>query len=316
MNSNIKNAAIVILALTTIGAGVFAWRQYQRANALDTQVAALNKAAEERAGRGQRRASSERRQQNPEDGQAPVADDEQRAAREERRENMRAVWESPEAVKVRTAEQRRRLDARYAGLFKKLNLSPGQIEKVKDLLVEKQNAGRDVMSVAREQGLDARANRGEIRQLIQQTGAEIDANIASVLGADKFAQYQTYEQTGSQRAVVGTIEQQLSYTSDALTQSQSEQLVSLLAANTPASSDSGGPGGPSWGGGPMMMGGGYGGVEITDQVVIEAQSFLSAAQVEALRQLQSEQNDQKQLRELMTSAGGGEGRVMRGRRAR
>lgn len=310
MNAKSKNALIVILALTTSVSGVFAWLQYRRAEELDGRVAKLAKAAAERTERGQRRGSAGRAQTSAEnDGQtradAPSPSAGERGpGREERRENMRAVWNSPEAAKVRAAGQRRMIDARYAGLFKSLNLTPDQLERVKALLAEKQNAARDVMSVAREQGLDFRGNRDEFQQLIQQAGADIDGNIAALIGQDKFAQYQNYEQTQRERAVVGMIEQSLSYT-EPLSQSQSEQLVSLLAANASASQDGAPAGRPPPGGGPMMGGGAFAGVEITDQVIAGAQNFLSAPQVEALRQIQSEQSDQKKLQELMSSAGGG-----------
>lgn len=310
MNAKSKNALIAILALTTSVSGVFAWLQYRRADELDGRIAKLAKTVAERTERDQRRGSSGRAQ-TPSDNAGQTRadaspDGERGPGREERRENMRAVWNSPEAAKVRAAGQRRMIDARYAGLFKSLNLTPDQLEKVKTLLAEKQNAARDVMSVAREQGLDFRGNRDEFQQLIQQAGADIDGNIAALIGQDKFAQYQNYEQTQRERAAVGMIEQSLSYTSEPLSQSQSEQLVSLLAANATASSSAAPAGGPP-GGGPMMGGGGFAGVEITDQVIAGAQSFLSASQVESLRQIQSEQSDQKKLQELMSSAGGGRG---------
>lgn len=308
---NSKNLIIGILALTTIVGGIFAWRQYQRANTLADEVARLAKAAAERS---QRRSPAERAQTDAGQPPSDTASPEGGNAWQGRMGNMRAVLDSPEAAKLMASQQRGMLDARYAGLFKSLNLTPGQLEKFKDMLLEKQNAARDVMSVAREQGLDFRNNRDEIRQLVQQTNSDIDANIIDAIGQDKFAQYQAYDQTQTQRAVATQLEQRLSYTADPLTESQSSQLVALLAANSTASADSGprtfvaAYAGPPGGGPPMMIGGGaLGGVQITDQVINSAQSFLSASQVSALRQMQSEQNDQRQLQQLIMSSGDNSG---------
>lgn len=340
---NSKNIVIGILALTTIGAGVFGWTQMQRANELDANVAKLTKAAAER---NQRRSGGEQRAQT-----VAVQNDDQSARSEERGEqgrggpgnwqqrggNIRSLMESPEAAKLMASQQRGMLDTRYASLFKSLNLPPEQLAKMKDLLVEKQNAARDVMAVAREQGLDFRNNRAEIQQLIKQSSDDVDASITALIGQDKFAQYQNFDQTQSQRAVVGQIEQRLSYTAEPMTAAQSEQLVSLLAANTSAPAADGGgnrvfvtafagAGGGGGFGGMMPSIAITGGVEITNAVIKQAQSFLSTSQVDALRQMQAEQNDQKKLQQLMIGGGntgggdnsntGGGGNNQRGRRGR
>jgi hypothetical protein len=328
---NSKNVIIGILALTTIGGGIFAWQQYRRANALDAEVARLAKAAAERAeraDRGQRRSPGERAQTASADdaGQpsaaAPRPGDAQgpggRGNWQNRGANMRAVLDSPEAARLMASQQRGMLDTRYAALFKSLNLTPEQLAMFKDLLVEKQNAMRDVMSVAREQGLDFRGSRDELRQLVRQSNSDIDASIIAAIGQDNFAQYQNYDSTQPQRAVTTQLEQRLSYTGDPLTASQSSQLVSLLAANSGVAANDGGPrvftatfAGPP-GGAPLMMtdgggggGGAFGGVQITDQVITSAQSFLSASQVDALRQMQTEQQDQRQLQQMLMGGGGG-----------
>jgi Spy/CpxP family protein refolding chaperone len=329
---NSKNVIIGILALTTIGGGIFAWQQYRRANALDVEVARLARAAAERADRGQRRPPGERAQTASADdaGQPPAAaprpGDAQgpggRGNWQNRGANMRAVLDSPEAAKLIASQQRGMLDTRYAALFKSLNLTPDQLARFKDLLVEKQNAMRDVMSVAREQGLDFRGSRDELRQLVRQSNSDIDASIIAAIGQDNFVQYQTYDSTQPQRAVTTQLEQRLSYTGDPLTASQSSQLVSLLAANSGVAANDSGPrvftatfAGPP-GGAPLMMTGGggggdggdggvFGGVQITDQVITSAQSFLSTSQVDALRQMQTEQQDQRQLQQLLLMGGGG-----------
>ncbi len=294
---NSKNIIIAILAISTIGCGVFGWQQYQRANSLGSEIAKLTKAAKASSERNQRRNSGEPAQPAP-DMPPPAAQGPGRGNWQDRGASMRALLESPEAAKLMASQQRGMLDARYAGLFKALNLSPSQLAQLKDLLVEKQNAARDVMSVAREQGLDFRTNRDEIRQLVRQAGADIDASITDIIGQDKFAQYQAYEQTQPQRAIATQLEQRLSYTGEPLTEAQSTQLIALLAENSASSSGRGNR--PS----SRTFGGASPGVEISNQVIASAQSFLNASQIDALRQMQSEQNDQRQLQQLLMSSGG------------
>ena len=99
---------------------------------------------------------------------------------------MRAMMNDPNFVKYMELQQRSRLDSTYGPLFKQLtqqlNLSPAQLAAFQNLLVEKQSAARDAIVAARDQGLDPRADRGEINQLVTQSNAEIDQQIQATLG--------------------------------------------------------------------------------------------------------------------------------------
>ena len=315
---NSKNIIIGALILTTIAGGALGWTQYRRANNLQTQVAKLT-APKTSAKRTPRPAGeSGGSQQNSADSKSSSSkskptDDPSDAPRMQMPSStaIRNLLQSPKAAPLIAAQQRAMIESRYASLFKTLNLPPDQLAKFKDLLVDKQNAARDVMNVAREQGLDFRNSndRSEIQQLIQQTQADVDTNIASLIGTDKLAQYQNYDQTAPQRAIASQVEQRMSYTSEPLTSAQSDQLVALLAQNTPAP-DSAGGGNRTFvfnvgGMGPMAVGGQ--GVPITNDVIDAAQSFLSPSQVDALRQMQTEQASQQQLQKMLMNGGGGGG---------
>ena len=131
----------------------------------------------------------------------------------------------------------------------------------------------------------------------------MDANIQQTLGAAQYAQYQNYEQTLPQRNVVTQLAQSLSYTGSPLQDNQTEQLVNILAANTPVQAQTaGGPGG-------LFAGmGGPGGVlgnrmsPITDAAITQAQSILTETQVAALQQLQAQQQAQRQITQMMRQA--------------
>lgn len=207
-----------------------------------------------------------------------------------------AAMDNPEVQRLLATQQRGALDARYAALFKSLNLSPAQLEQFKNLLVEKRTAVADVMAAARSQGLTGRENRDELRALVQNAQAEVDASIRASIGDAAYAQYQNFEQTQAQRSVVSQLQQRLSYSGTPLNDAQSEQLVQVLAATTEQRN-------PGAGGIRTAVGrigfGGSGGAQITDQAVAQASTVLDAAQVQALQQLQQEQQAQAQLARIV-----------------
>ncbi len=213
--------------------------------------------------------------------------------------NMQALMNDPKFTKLMALQQKGQLDSRYAALFKQLGLSPAQVDAFKNLLLQKQNAARDVLTAARDQGLDPRTDRAAINQLIAQSNAEADSQIQSTLGAAAYQQYQTFEQTLPQRNTVNQLQQSLSYTGTPLQDTQAEQLVQLLANNASKTSNptslralQGGGGGPF----------GAQGAPITDQDIAQAQGLLSQPQIAALQQLQQQQQAQAQMMQLLRSA--------------
>jgi hypothetical protein len=230
--------------------------------------------------------------------------------RRDRMNNLASLLDNPEFSRLWNAQQKMALDSRYAPLFKNLNLSAADLDKFKSLLVEKQGAITDVLAAAREQGLDPRdpADRTQIASLLQNAQAQVDSNIQQTLGDAQYAQYQNYEQTLPQRNVVNQLAQSLSYTSSPLQDSQSQQLVDILAANSPVGNQGNGSAGGlagAFGGG--MTGGGFGNRSalITDAAITQAQSILTATQVTALQQLQAQQQAQRQIAQMMRQSTSG-----------
>jgi hypothetical protein len=168
------------------------------------------------------------------------------------------------------------------------------LEKFKSLLVEKQTAVTDARAAARAQGLTGPENRDALRQVIANAQAEVDNNIRSTLGEAAFAQYQNYEQTMPERNFAGQFQQRLSYSSTPLTDTQTNQMVALLAAANPKASTT-----TNTSSAGMRTGMGQfrnsGGVLITDTVIAGSQNFLSNTQVTALTQLQKEQQAQAEI---------------------
>jgi hypothetical protein len=315
---------IVLLAVTNLASALLAWNAYRESNRLravslqsvsaredlQKQLWALEKRKHEldaevaglRA-RGNRSDLANGDDPGP-DGQA-FGGPGGRFDRRARMNSLASLLDNPEFSKLWNSQQKLALDSRYSSLFKALNLSPADLDKFKSLLVEKQAAITDVMSSAREQGLDPRNpdDRAQLVTLLQTAQAQVDANIQQTLGAAQFAQYQNYEQTLPQRNVVTQLAQSLSYTGAPLQDTQVAQLVNILAANTPAQNQNASGLGGLFAG----MGGGFGNrtSPITDAAITQAQSILTDPQVAALQQLQAQQQAQRQIAQMMRQGNAG-----------
>ncbi len=329
MNTRLKDLFIGLLALTTLGAGSLAWHQHskllelqataslastereqwqqrvreaeQRSSAFDSEFVTLMGGEEVGAPEGARGPES-----NAARGGFVRGGDNDGPNRGQRNEQLTALMQSPEFIRLRATQQKAALDARYADLFRSLNADPATIDRFKDLLVDRQNAVADVFAATQEQGLNPRENREVLRQLVQDTQAEIDAAILATLGQTGYEQYKFHEQTEPQRNLVGQLQTALSYSSAPLQQSQADQLVQILATASPrrnASIQTAAGGFMVGRGGPNATSGAS--VTITNEIINQAQGILAPAQVSALQELQAQQQAQQQLHESLREITGG-----------
>lgn len=251
---------IALLALTTIGGSFLAWQQY--GELVELRAAAMNK--DERADLQKRAWDLERLNkqlrdqvaaQRPTGGDAdgPVAAGEGGRDRRDpngkgggrggpgggnnplqQMEAVRDLMARPEVQALMSSQQKDAVQARYAALFKNLNLAPEQADKLKTILADRQTTLQDVMSAAREQGIDPRTDRNAVQKLMEVARNDIASSIKSVIGESGFTQLENYEKTLPQRNIVNQLQQRLSYTDTPLTSIQADQLVQILATNTPA----------------------------------------------------------------------------------
>ena len=336
-----KIYVILVLALTTSGGVALAWRQYQelvelRAAALNQNERAdlqkriwdlekLNRQLSDRLVASQSRPASggpdgpgalgaeddgrRRGDRGPEGGRGGNPGAQQAALRE--------LMAKPEVQAMIDLQRKLGIEQRYAALFKNLNLSPEQSEKLKRLLVDRQTTIQDVAAAAREQGITPRNDPESFRKLVADAQDQVTQGIRGVIGDAGVAQLQNYEQTLPQRNLVNDL------------QTQAEQLVQILASNAPArpanpgGGDGMGPGGP----GALFLGrggdvgaladafiGGLGGgaitaaldgargggtAPITPAAVNQAQAVLAQPQMTAQQQMQQQQQAQQQLQQLV-----------------
>ena len=232
MNSP-KTALIALHALTTIGGAVLSWQQY--AELVELRAAAMNKderadlqkrawdleklnkqlrdqlAAQRPAGdtaeallaAASGEAPPDRRDRGGRGGPGPTNPLQQFAA-------LRDLMAKPEVQALLSVQQKAAVEARYAALFKNLNLTPEQADKLKTVLAERQTTLQDVMSAALDQGLDPRRDREAYQKLLEGARADVNASIKAVIGDSGFAQFENYETTMPQRNIVNQLQQRLS----------------------------------------------------------------------------------------------------------
>ncbi len=347
-----KNIIIAVLALTIVGVLALSWKQSNELNELRTAALGRNERAdlqkrvwdlEKENKQLASRAGTTRGEGSP---GAPGPDGAPGRERPPVRGGnpaqqllaLRELSTKPEVQALMTLQQKAAVEARYAALFKSLNLTPDQAERLKTILADRATTMQDAAAIAREQGIDPRRDPEGYQRLMESTRVDINNSIKAVIGETGFAQFESFETTLPQRNVVSQLQQRLSYTDTPLTAAQSEQLVQILASNAPPpSADTPLPGGrgpaapresdlnalgalltgsaaPGGGGGLFALAGGDLGLRgsnatapITSGAVTQAQTVLSAPQVAALQQLQQQQQNQTQLARIVADTLGPNG---------
>ena len=200
------------------------------------------------------------------------------------------------AQKALAASARSGLEQRYGGLFRRLGLPPAELEKLRDLLVERQLSTSDTMIVAQAHGIELEANFAQWKTLNDKVRADVDENIRTALGNERYRVYQNYNDNASSYILLDQIERRLSDTGAPLQESQSEPLLRLLvdmAPSAPAAVAQGplqGFTAAMSGSDPLLAAAARG--PISDETIARAQSILTPDQVATLRQIQSEQKSQ------------------------
>jgi hypothetical protein len=292
--SSPRLATIAIVGLAAVTAAGLAFQQYLRAEALAAQLAQVREVSALVSEDDQKPESSIASSReniaapdvaNQEAEKAPppeTSEPRERDRRDGGRGDMTARFEKlmadPEFAAAFQTQQRAALDGRYADLFKSLNLPPAELDKLKNLLAEKQNVMRDVMMAAQAEGL-GRENRDELRDLVNMTRAEIDEEIRAAVGDQALAQIENYEKTTAQRTAVSQLETRLSYSGTPLNSAQSESLVTILSQTSATAQTRGGA--PN---GDRSIA-----VPITEDVIARAQAVLAPDQLQVLIDLQAEQ---------------------------
>jgi len=198
--------------------------------------------------------------------------------------------------KALLASARSGLEQRYGGLFRRLGLPTAELDKLRDLLAERQLSTYDTMMVAQAQGIELEANFAQWKTLNDKVRADVDEGIRTALGNERYRVYQDYNDNASSYILLDQIERRLSDTGAPLQESQSEPLLRLLVDTAPSAPAAVAQGplqgftAAMSGSDPLLAAAARG--PISDETITRAQSILTPAQVATLRQIQSEQKSQ------------------------
>ncbi len=216
------------------------------------------------------------------------------------------LLDNPEFVQALGVQRQAMLDARFAGLFRQLNLGADELAAFKHLLAEKENVVLDVVTVS-ETSPEGPLSSETLRASVRAAQAQVEQAIQSSLGSERYAVYRAYERTLAQRATLAQLEQRLSYTAAPLTPAQSESLMRILVNAAPSQPAETAPalavvvraGVPE--AVPMPPTSAATG-RVSEEVVTQAQGVLTPVQVAALREIQAEQLAAIKAAELIRDA--------------
>jgi hypothetical protein len=130
------------------------------------------------------------------------------------------MMKDPEMRKAMAQQQRMGLDMIYGSLMKQLKLSPEEEEKFKDMLIAQQ---MENMSQAGAMFEGDATDRAKVAQELAAKRAEKDEEIKQLLGDEKFAEFQNYNQTLGERMMI----EQFGRSAD-ISQQQSDQLMAIM----------------------------------------------------------------------------------------
>lgn len=130
------------------------------------------------------------------------------------------MLKDPEMRKAMEQQQRMGMDMIYGGLVKQLQLSPEQEKKFKEMLLAQQ---MENLSQAGAMFDGDGTDRAKVAQDLAAKRAENEEQIKELLGEEKFAEYQDYNQTMGERMMLEQFAR-----STEISPEQNDQLLSII----------------------------------------------------------------------------------------
>jgi RNA polymerase sigma factor (sigma-70 family) len=190
---------------------------------------------------------------------------------------------SPEYLALYSQYFRNSLRFSFGPLYRRLGFSPEQISEFEAAIVEQREAGWDALAAARSQGLAY--NDPLLGKLMTPVQKDAEEKLKAVLGAAGENEYKAYIKTVNARSSVDALAVALYYTEAPLTAGQADQMVQLVAANI--------------GKGSVAATGATNYAPIDwDKVTMQARTFLTTTQFEALQAVADKQRLGTKLSEL------------------
>jgi hypothetical protein len=226
----------------------------------------------------------------------PVVDTNSRAGR------LRAAMVNPAFLRQLAILQRQMIADHYRALFDALKLDPSARERFSALLAKKQLAKSDAEDAAYQNGL---FGTGAVIPAIEAAQQPVNAEIAQLLGPDKYAEYHNFEMTDGLRSTLQRLQSALQNTTEPLSDSTVEEMVATLNGAIPAD-QRGGIG--QFTGASAEIATGLGTPLFSTVLPANAPellgSQLSAAQARRMRALMEQQQNEMALRSMLLSSAG------------
>lgn len=158
---------------------------------------------------------------------------------------MDLARDNPAMMNQWIANQRAQLQRQYGVWFEKLQFTPAQREKFKNLLAAQAARQTDIGTAAKVHGLDF--NDPVVLKLAADSRQQLEREFVAELGEPAFRSYQDFERTIPVRGFVDGFAVQMAAT-EPLTPAQAEQLSNALIGATPVSAETGSlsPGKVDW----------------------------------------------------------------------
>ncbi len=196
------------------------------------------------------------------------------------------MMNNPEAQRLVSLQRKAQISSRYAGMFRTLELSPEQVERFKELLLERQNGDNDILAISLQNGINPLQNPAEYAALATGMHEEVEKKIESALGTEKYAKLANYQASQQNRAVVKQLEDSLSYSEEPLTREQRDQFQRVLVETGPTKAGMGNPNGT-----------------VTDKTTEQSKEFLGETQLKALEEIKQGQAAEKKLADMKKKPG-------------
>jgi hypothetical protein len=276
-----KNSIIFLSALLALTGGWLAWHRHQANNELLAGLLITNKDSgwQKRAPAPARKISdspvplqASPAQAGPAPGEGMNQAEAKNAAAENAGgEGAERAADGPGKDPAETpVAMMKALEGYYAGLFRRLNLTPDQAAQFNSLHSAALANAMGALSPEEQNQLGT--NPSAFAQLLANVEAGLDPQMLAQFGDAVYAQYKVEQQTFTQRTTIERLEQSLSASPTPLTDDQASQMVQILART-----EEQGPG-------PKTI---YS--RISAQTLALATGLLSEPQLQALQQLQQQQ---------------------------
>jgi hypothetical protein len=184
------------------------------------------------------------------------------------------LFSDPHYAQLYQTWSRQQIAGRFAALFAQVGLPPAELDRLKELLVQKEMAYEEVDGIMENEAMREKksVDRTAAMQVKMRVNRTFEDEIKQTFGDTVFAQWRGFENgTGARQELLDKLALRLSYSPAPLEDAQSAQLVTLFNTSRRGALAGGGP--PS---------------SVSDAFIAGAQAILKPEQMAGLLQLKTE----------------------------